>query len=414
LKLVQNAIWHPVIRASWALPLIAILILAPLPAHSSSAESTAENPSRQQAVPTLAGLRLVFRAVCGDVQISTDSANAVRYIERIDPRIRGSLPASSIIARKTAEGVTLIAPDSFVQDCSGLIYEIHVPHRYNLDISVKFGNLTTEAIDGSVALSTGGGGVRVGNVGNAEAGSPSGERIVARLQTAGGDVCVGNVGGGLRVDTAGGEISTGDVHGRAVLRTGGGDIHIGHVFGAARITTGGGDIVAQKIDGGIWADTGGGRVQIGGAAWLAALGPKLWPQPLEGFAGAGSRGAKAGESDQLENAFIDVNEFDRLFDDFVWGGVRVPAADQQKRLMTSVAPEYPDVARLAGIDGDVILRIFVARDGTVRDVTPLSGPAILARAAARAVEQWRYAPALVDGHPVGVVSTVRLAFRLNR
>jgi len=29
------------------------------------------------------------------------------------------------------------------------------------------------------------------------------------------------------------------------------------------------------------------------------------------------------------------------------------------------------------------------------------------------VEQWRYVPALVDGHPVGVVSTVTLAFRLH-
>ena len=405
MKLVQNAIWRPVIGASWGLPLVAILVLASLPAHCSTAESTAENPSREQAVATSAGLRLVFRGVCGDVQISTDSAHAVRYIERTASR---SLPANSLVARKTAEGVTLIAPDSFAQDCGGLTYEIHVPHRYNLDISVRSGNLATEAIDGWVALSTGGGAIHVGNVGNTEAGSLAGERIVARLQTAGGDVCVGNVGGGLRVDTAGGEIAIGDVHGPAVLRTGGGDIHIGHVFGTARIRSGGGDIVAEKIDGGLWADTGGGRVQIGAAAWLAALEPK------EGFAASVSRGRIAGGSHPLETEFIDVHEFARLFDDFVWGGVRVPASDQQKRLLTAVAPEYPDVARGAGIDGDVTLRIFVARDGAVSDVIPVSGPAILERAAARAVWQWRYAPALMDGHPVGVVSTVTLAFRLNR
>jgi protein TonB len=81
--------------------------------------------------------------------------------------------------------------------------------------------------------------------------------------------------------------------------------------------------------------------------------------------------------------------------------------------VSSIAPEYPEVARLAGIEGDVTLRIFIGRDGTIRGITPISGPPILARAAIRAVEQWRYAPVLMDGNPVDVVTTVTLAFRLH-
>jgi protein TonB len=71
------------------------------------------------------------------------------------------------------------------------------------------------------------------------------------------------------------------------------------------------------------------------------------------------------------------------------------------------------VARLAGIEGDVTLRILIGEDGTVRDLRPVLGPPVLARAAMRAVEQWRYAPALVDGRPVDVVTTVTFAFHLR-
>jgi protein TonB len=109
----------------------------------------------------------------------------------------------------------------------------------------------------------------------------------------------------------------------------------------------------------------------------------------------------------------DITAFTRLFDIFLWGGIRIDPADQQKRLLASVAPEYPDVARLAGIEGDVTLRIFIGRDGTIRGIAPISGPPVLARAAMHAVEQWRYVPALIDGHPADVVTTVTLAFRLH-
>jgi len=386
-----------------------------LDTKSPSVEISAQNSTQEEAIPTRAGLRLVLRALCGDVHVFTDSEDSVSYIFRTSQRIPGSTPPASLIAPKMADGVALIA-GAAPRECAGLIHEIHVPHRYNLDISVQSGNLTTEDIDGFVAFSTGGGEIRVGNVGKTDEGMeiPRGGRFVARLQTAGGDVCVGHVAGGLRVETAGGQISAGDVHGAAFLRTGGGDIRVGHVFGSARFTTAGGDIVAQKIDGGVWADTAGGRVEIGDAAPLAALRTPLSAEALGGFKVVLPPDRTGGELDPLASGFMNVNEFARLFDDVIWGGIRVPPADQQTRLIASIAPAYPDVARLAGIEGDVTLRIFVTKDGTVRALTPLSGPPILARAAVRAVEQWRYSPALLDGHPVAVVSTVTLAFRLHR
>jgi len=95
------------------------------------------------------------------------------------------------------------------------------------------------------------------------------------------------------------------------------------------------------------------------------------------------------------------------------GGLRVDPEEQQKRLSHSVAPAYPDVARDAGIEGDVTLRLIIGEDGAVNEIKILGGEPVLARAATEAVAQWRYAPALLDGWPVSVVTTVTLAFRLR-
>jgi protein TonB len=202
----------------------------------------------------------------------------------------------------------------------------------------------------------------------------------------------------------------------AVLRTGGGDIHVGHIFGAAQFTSTGGDIVAKKIDGSVWADTAGGLIEIGDAARLASSAPGVsasWMQTMQALQGGLPRPADGQQEISAMTDLVEISGLGRFFDAFIWGAIRIEPADQQRRLIHSIAPEYPDVARLAGIEGDVTLRILVSEDGTIGDITPLSGPPILARAAIRAVEHWRYAPILVDGRPVGVVSTVTLAFRLH-
>lgn len=102
-----------------------------------------------------------------------------------------------------------------------------------------------------------------------------------------------------------------------------------------------------------------------------------------------------------------------MFDELWWGGVRVDPEAEQKRLVRSMMPNYPEVARDAGIEGDVALRVWIGKDGAVTGMEALSGEPVLVRAAMRAVEQWRYQPGLLMGRPVNVVTTVVLAFRLR-
>jgi TonB family protein len=105
--------------------------------------------------------------------------------------------------------------------------------------------------------------------------------------------------------------------------------------------------------------------------------------------------------------------FERVFEGLWYGGVRIDPDEQQKRLQHAVRPEYPEAARLAGLEGDVTLRLVIGADGAVKDVRAIAGDPELARAAIDAVSQWQYVPALLDGRPVSVVTTVTLAFRLR-
>jgi TonB family protein len=96
-----------------------------------------------------------------------------------------------------------------------------------------------------------------------------------------------------------------------------------------------------------------------------------------------------------------------------WGAVPVEAEEMQKHLERSVAPVYPEVARHAGVEGDVILRIYVSSSGQVGDVKILDGPPLLARAAVEAVRQWQYQAPRMNGSPVEVVTTLVVSFRLH-
>jgi TonB family protein len=413
-------------------PLFGPILLAALFAMRAGAAAPQTSPSevtekglpaRSGRMPTRPGLQLTLRADCGKIQILTDGANEVRYVVRsgADSRINGAAALAlrdlALTANSTPRGAVLTSRARTEADCrADLIYEIHVPHRYDLDVALQSGNIFTQDIDGLVVLSTGGGDIRAARVGAGSAGIKGSADLpfAARLATAGGNIFVGDIAGGLRASTGGGLISAGDVHGSAVLRTGGGDIHLGHVFGSLRFASAGGNITAKQVDGGVWADTAGGRVEIGDSVKSPAARKAYLGEPTQEN-DAHIRGILSGPQEEMleDDDLAGFTDFVRVLDAFLWGGIRVDPMEQQRRLLISVAPVYPDVAQLAGIEGDVTLRILVIRDGTVGDVSPIAGPPVLARAGMRAVEQWRYLPARVQGYPVDVVTTVTLAFRLR-
>jgi len=81
----------------------------------------------------------------------------------------------------------------------------------------------------------------------------------------------------------------------------------------------------------------------------------------------------------------------------------------------SVHPEYPALAREAGVSGLVVAHLLVGRDGRVLDVRVDGNHSILMlnEAALRAARQWAFTPALVNGKPVAVWVAVPFNFRLQ-
>jgi len=89
------------------------------------------------------------------------------------------------------------------------------------------------------------------------------------------------------------------------------------------------------------------------------------------------------------------------------GEVRMP------RLVKRLEPAYPEIARLARVQGTVILEATTDMYGRVVGVKVLRSVPLLDEAAVGAVRQWLYEPMVVSGRPRGVVFTVTLRFELK-
>jgi TonB family protein len=73
---------------------------------------------------------------------------------------------------------------------------------------------------------------------------------------------------------------------------------------------------------------------------------------------------------------------------------------------------YPMTARLAHVQGNVILRIQIGTDGHVTAIEPLSGSPMLTTAASDLVREWNYTPFLLNGVPTTATTTVAINYNL--
>jgi protein TonB len=81
------------------------------------------------------------------------------------------------------------------------------------------------------------------------------------------------------------------------------------------------------------------------------------------------------------------------------------------KLLKSVQPVYPAMARSQHVSGNVQIDALIDADGNVGAMKVLSGPALLRDAALQSLKQWKYQPAELDGKPTSMHLTVTLQFR---
>ncbi|MGA9864443.1 MAG: hypothetical protein WBQ19_20205, partial [Terriglobales bacterium] len=139
------------------------------------------------------------------------------------------------------------------------------------------GNIRLDDIGGEVTAETGGGAIEVGSVegnvtlqtggGNIKIASAKGE---IKAESGGGSVVVLSGLQGAVLETGGGSIRVDKCSGPVKATTGGGSVDLGDIGGAAEIETGAGSIRLASAKGRVRAETGGGSIQLDGATSVQA------------------------------------------------------------------------------------------------------------------------------------------------
>ncbi|MBN2206449.1 MAG: energy transducer TonB [Candidatus Aminicenantes bacterium] len=136
---------------------------------------------------------------------------------------------------------------------------------------------------------------------------------------------------------------------------------------------------------------------------------------LPDFAGDGEGGVEWGiEGGAKDGVFSGIvgPVIDRIVNT-IEGPEPPVAVVRPPRLVKAVAPVYPEIAREARIEGDVVVEAVTDVYGRVVRVRVLRSIAFLDEAAVDAVRQWIYEPMVINGKPRAVLVNVTVRFELK-
>lgn len=92
--------------------------------------------------------------------------------------------------------------------------------------------------------------------------------------------------------------------------------------------------------------------------------------------------------------------------------VRVSSGVAEGLKINAPNPTYPQMAKIAHIQGDVVLQAVIAKNGSIENLRAVSGHPILIQAALDAVRQWKYKPYVLNGEPVEVETQITVKFHM--
>ncbi len=88
--------------------------------------------------------------------------------------------------------------------------------------------------------------------------------------------------------------------------------------------------------------------------------------------------------------------------------------EKEPVVVKKIEPTYPELARKAGLEGTVWVKMWVDKEGKVKDVVILkSSSEIFNQPAIDAAKQWIFTPALMKTGPVSVWISMNFNFKLN-
>lgn len=131
-------------------------------------------------------------------------------------------------------------------------------------------------------------------------------------------------------------------------------------------------------------------------------------------------------SSEGEDEFPDDLELDNIFDGWDNGNADTPpppdepepvyqfwAVSEKPEVIQQVTPVYPELAKRAGIEGSVILKVLVDLKGDVEDIEILKTHPLLEASAIAAVKQFKFTPGKQRDKTVKVWMSIPFNFRLK-
>lgn len=128
---------------------------------------------------------------------------------------------------------------------------------------------------------------------------------------------------------------------------------------------------------------------------------------LSAVTGPVGEGAGGGAAQIEQDVQVDNIEDEAPPPDFV-------PFEKEPQVIKRVEPVYPELARKAGLEGTVWVKLWVDKEGKVKDVVILkSASEIFNQPAIDAAKQWIFTPALMKTGPVSVWISLSFNFKLN-
>jgi TonB family protein len=90
-----------------------------------------------------------------------------------------------------------------------------------------------------------------------------------------------------------------------------------------------------------------------------------------------------------------------------------PVSAPELRQTQTIDTTLPLLGQHMKVQGSVVLQAVIGADGSIENLSVLSGPAILATAAQQAVRQWRFKPYLQNGLPVETKTRITVNFSIR-
>jgi TonB family protein len=75
-----------------------------------------------------------------------------------------------------------------------------------------------------------------------------------------------------------------------------------------------------------------------------------------------------------------------------WSVAQQEQGETKRKIVSKVAPMYPELARRMNITGSVKVEVVIAPNGSVKSDKILGGHPVLAQSAEDAIRKWKWAP----------------------